>query len=81
MYLPENLRTSAIPFFTIQAQSPLFNGDQDDIVDWEYNIKFLQAKIQKVDLFIIPGARHQLANESEELRALAFELIFDYLNP
>jgi alpha-beta hydrolase superfamily lysophospholipase len=57
----------------------IIQGDADDIVDWNYNLAFLRKKIQHTDVVIIPGARHQLANESDELRTQAFEHIFDYL--
>ena len=59
----------------------IVQGDQDSIVDWTHSIEFLQEKIQHTDVFIISGAKHQLANESEVLRTQAFDMIFKYLDP
>jgi len=53
----------------------VIQGDADKIVDWKYNLDFLRAKIQHPDIKLVPGARHQLANEREELRNPIFDLI------
>ncbi|WFB36229.1 alpha/beta hydrolase [Kiritimatiellota bacterium B12222] len=58
----------------------IIQGDDDNIVDWDYNLDFLREKIQDPEIYIIPEARHQLANESEALRQQVFQLIFTYLN-
>lgn len=57
----------------------IIQGDKDDIVDWKYNLEFLESKITHTDIHIIPGARHQLANEIPSLRQPVFDLIFQYL--
>ncbi len=57
----------------------VIQGDQDDIVDWEYNLEFLSEKITYSEIRIIPGANHQLANEREDLRNEVFRMIFAYL--
>jgi alpha-beta hydrolase superfamily lysophospholipase len=58
----------------------IIQGDTDAIVDWEYNLPFLSSKIQRTEIHMIPGARHQLVNEREELRNQVFELIFNTLD-
>ena len=58
----------------------ILQGDQDNIVDWEYNLEFLSDKITHSEIRIIPGANHQLANERKELRSEVFALIFAYLD-
>lgn len=52
---------STIPLHIIQ-------GIRDNVVDAEYNIPFLREKFTSVTVTMIPGARHQLLNESEEHR-------------
>jgi alpha-beta hydrolase superfamily lysophospholipase len=60
----------------------VIQGDQDHVVDWDYNLKFLSSIIQELNINMIHGANHQLANESEELRSKVFGLIFNtFLNP
>lgn len=57
----------------------IIQGDQDSILDWKYNLKFLSQKIEQPEIHLIPGARHQLANENETIRNEVFEKIFDFL--
>jgi alpha-beta hydrolase superfamily lysophospholipase len=58
----------------------IVQGDQDDILDWKYNLTFLKSRIPDCSVNMIPGARHQLANESEPLRDQTFDVIFNYLD-
>lgn len=46
----------------------LVQGQQDDTVDWGYNLPLLQQKFPRLQRLLIPSARHQLANESAEIR-------------
>jgi alpha-beta hydrolase superfamily lysophospholipase len=54
----------------------VIQGDQDSIVDWSYNMKFLGREIDDPQIIMIEGANHQLLNEAPELRARAIDLIF-----
>lgn len=54
-------------------------GNKDSIVDWKYNIPFLQSHVEDLEVHMIPGAKHQLANEIDVYRNQTFELIFHYL--
>jgi alpha-beta hydrolase superfamily lysophospholipase len=58
----------------------IIQGDLDDVVDWEYNLEFLQGKMPEAEISIIPGARHQLANESDAYRIQVFDLAFGWLS-
>lgn len=58
----------------------IIQGDRDKIVDWKYNLKFLQQKIGQPTIHLLSGARHQLANESESMRYEVFQHIFEFLN-
>lgn len=57
----------------------LIQGTDDTIVDWRYNIPFLKDNIKGVNVVLVDGARHQLANESIALRSKVFKMIFEYI--
>lgn len=57
----------------------VIQGDNDNVVDWQYNLKFLSSKVEHVEVRMIPGAKHQLANERKELRDQVFQEIFNAL--
>jgi len=57
----------------------IIQGDADTVVDWKHNLEFLRKKIRNPEIHLIPGARHQLANEREKLRNQVFDLVFSYL--
>lgn len=58
----------------------IVQGDLDHVVDWEYNLEFLRKKLPDAETRIIHGARHQLANESDEYRMQVFDLAFGWLS-
>ncbi len=47
----------------------VFQGDDDATVDWRYNLARVREKFPAAEVFMLPGARHHLANEDPELRA------------
>ncbi len=53
----------------------LIQGDRDRIVAWEHNLPFLQAKFPNSHTSLIPGARHQLLNESPTFLKKILDLI------
>jgi alpha-beta hydrolase superfamily lysophospholipase len=55
-------------------------GGADDTVDWRYNIEQIKRLFPAMDLFQVAPARHQLANEREDLRAAYLEKVGDYLS-
>lgn len=57
----------------------VIQGAEDIIVDWKYNLDFLDSKIPGLEIAFVEKANHQLINESKELRDLTFRLIFDYI--
>ena len=69
----ESLEPCKKPVFVIQ-------GSKDSTVDWKYNIKFINKKFADVETAMIDGARHELFNESAELRNEVFQKIIEYLN-
>jgi lysophospholipase len=62
-----------------RARALLLQGDEDGTVDWRKNLPLIRKKISGLDVAIIEGARHQLANESEDLRAQIFARLRDFL--
>ena len=57
----------------------VIQGDLDETVDWKYNLKVIRAKFEDPDIRVLPGARHQLANENETFRRKIFAIIDEYL--
>lgn len=47
----------------------VIQGDLDETVDWRHNLEVIEDKFASPEIHILPGARHQLANEAEEFRA------------
>lgn len=49
--------------------SPLIvQGQLDGTVDWQHNMRVLEQKFDKPQVFYLPEARHHLANEDELIR-------------
>ncbi|MBM4102844.1 MAG: alpha/beta hydrolase [Planctomycetes bacterium] len=46
----------------------ILQGDRDTTVDWRYNLGLLRAKFPAANVQMVKGARHELFNESIELR-------------
>jgi len=53
----------------------VIQGEDDDTVDWKYNLGVLGEKYPNMALLRIPAGRHQLANESAEIRQLYLDWI------
>lgn len=53
----------------------IIQGSGDDTVDWPHNLAQLQTKFTGSKCYMIPGARHQLVNESATYREKLFSLI------
>lgn len=61
----ESSTPSHFPLMVIQ-------GQQDGTVEFEHNLHVLRQKFPCMELVLIPAARHQLVNESPELRSEIF---------
>lgn len=57
----------------------LIQGNQDNVVEWQYNCAKVQEKLTKAELLLIEGANHQLVNEAEEIRKKVFSAIIQYI--
>jgi alpha-beta hydrolase superfamily lysophospholipase len=68
----ESSRASQFPLLVIQ-------GQQDGTVEYEHNLQIIREKFPVMELVLIPAARHQLVNESADLRDEIFHSILRYL--
>lgn len=50
----------------------IIQGQQDGTVEYEYNLAMLRQKFPDAELVLLPSGRHQLVNESPELRKEIF---------
>jgi alpha-beta hydrolase superfamily lysophospholipase len=63
----------------IDKQVYVIQGTCDNIVSWKYNLEFIRSKFRNVEIELIENARHELFNESQEMRESAFLQIKDFL--
>ncbi|MFJ7886305.1 alpha/beta hydrolase [Pseudomonas sp. NPDC096917] len=58
------------------ARQPLvIQGQADKTVDWQHNLKVLDAKFNHPQVLLIPQARHHLANETLDIREEYFAFL------
>ncbi len=57
----------------------VIQGDKDSTVDFKYNLEFIKKKLPLTSVTVINGARHELFNESDELRNRTIERVVEYL--
>ncbi len=59
------------------SQRPILiiQGDEDDVVDWRYNLEFLVSRFPNARVETIAGGRHQLLGETRALRERTIELV------
>ncbi len=56
----------------------ILQGTSDRVVDWKFNLRFLEKKICHTEINLFEQARHQLHNEREDLRIQVFEVMKDF---
>jgi len=54
-------------------------GNKDTTVDWKHNLEFIRERFSNSEVVMIDGARHELFNESADLRDKVFSYIGRYL--
>ena len=57
----------------------VIQGTNDNIVLWKYNLKFIQSKFGDARIKLIANGRHELFNESIDMRKEVFSQISSYL--
>jgi lysophospholipase len=50
----------------------IIQGDCDETLDWQYNLRQFKDKLPQADIHVIRGAQHHLSNETEQLRNQIF---------
>jgi len=58
----------------------IIQGDQDSIVDWDYNLEFLREKFPNAAVAMVPGGKHQLFGEQLKVRRQVYQFIDAELN-
>lgn len=58
----------------------IIQGDEDSVVDWEYNMDFLRGKFPNARVEIIEGGRHQLLGEGPDIRARVVGIVDQVLS-
>ena len=53
----------------------IIQGTSDKVVDWRYNLAFLEQRFPGAEINLLAGGGHQLINEAPVLRERVFELI------
>jgi alpha-beta hydrolase superfamily lysophospholipase len=56
----------------------ILQGKQDTVVDWEFNIDFLQQNNNMAQVKWFPNGRHHLLNETVVIREEVLKTIADY---
>ncbi|MBU1260612.1 MAG: alpha/beta hydrolase [Planctomycetes bacterium] len=57
----------------------VIQGTCENIVSWRYNLKFIQSKFSNTQIKLVENVRHELFNESAEIREKVFSQIKDCL--
>jgi len=63
----------------ISANLLVIQGEEDETVDWRYNLALLQRKLKNAQYYQLPHAAHQLLNERDDLRQEVFGQIKNFL--
>ena len=57
----------------------VIQGGEDETIDWRFNLKTIKRAFNCPSIHFIPEARHQLVNESVDIRRQVFEFLELYL--
>jgi alpha-beta hydrolase superfamily lysophospholipase len=63
----------------IATPALVVQGQQDNTVDWAFNIPRILKKMPRAQLYYIAEARHHLANESPAIRAHLWQIVSQYI--
>lgn len=63
----------------VRLSPVVIQGDRDETVDWQYNLRAIRAKFSDPEIHMLAGARHQLANEQADFRARIFDILDGHL--
>ena len=63
----------------IEVSPVVIQGGEDETIDWRYNLKMIRRNFKDPRVHFIPEGRHQLANETPEIRRKVFDFMALYL--
>lgn len=63
----------------LELSPVIIQGGEDETIDWRFNLKIIKGAFNNPVVYFIPEARHQLANESIEIRRQVFGFLSRYL--
>lgn len=58
----------------------ILQGSSDSVVDWRFNIPFLQKKFPTAQVKMFKSAKHHLANETETIRLKVLDTVSAFLH-
>lgn len=53
----------------------IIQGGEDTTIDWRYNLVKIESKFPQARVYMVPEARHHLANESLQIRAKLLSIL------
>lgn len=66
-------------FKTLDQNLLVIQGDNDVVVDWKYNVPWLEEHVNGFELYTIEGANHALFNEAPGYTRMVFKKILQKL--
>lgn len=57
----------------------VIQGQRDSTIDWKYNLKYIRSRFTNAQIYMLAGAKHELLNETAELREDVLGGIIDHL--
>lgn len=64
---------------TISMRGLLIQGEEDQTVDWRYNLALIKDRVKGLEYYQLPEARHHLVNERDDLRQRVFTRMQQFL--
>jgi len=58
----------------------IVQGNLDTVVDWKYNLPVVEQMSKNVQTYFVDGGRHQLFNETKDIREKVFSRIFQFFD-
>ncbi|OHD54539.1 MAG: hypothetical protein A2Y33_05080 [Spirochaetes bacterium GWF1_51_8] len=58
----------------------VIQGGRDKVVDYKFNLPFLQTRFPRMTLKMFPESKHAILNEMPGIRESAFQAILDYIS-
>ncbi|MFC7062083.1 alpha/beta hydrolase [Halobacillus seohaensis] len=63
----------------VNTETLVIQGNKDTTIDWKYNVKFITEKFNNLQIVQIDEGKHELLNESRQIRAALFSAILRFL--